>query len=574
MGESIIRNLNTEEYDWNTVLGGHAICAPQLTSYGFVVLTDGRMLSGFAENGMLLWQVAVRGKPKNYLAVTPEDFIFVITNNSYLNMINSNGVILWSVDTGFEITEAPLQGDDGRIFIKGKDTIACYGINGIRKWKLRTSSLSSVPLCLLNDGTILVFLQSTAALQSEQMQVLRLSPFGEELAYETLNGTVVAAQSCDSGLLLVYNTGTVEFCRIVSSPDDVIGTLFFIWRKEHAVFVHDTVPVVFHLKNGMTGIVSTDTARARISVFFNDAGDLATSFFVPELTATSNLYVQNTTDGICIANDACCYCYRLTIDMHTMRKVIPEITWNTLLPTGTFPWDYVAYTYRGTLVICGKSWEIHGYRVFQDTFEEKRSVTGLVYQHFYQMPFDNEDSIAVDERLLEKGDYALLEIPWVNELKHDMKQFYSKMTERVSNVSAPISFQEVEKNEELVRFALTSLFGTSVFQKQIVSMALKERDPAYLCMYIRIMAQNGYDPEGRMLDALELIMGHGAFNQNQVCIALCDAVYKICYFMGNRSMNIKGQGIVSAMTSKKYSKQVNEYARNILFLFASLDRTL
>ena len=44
-------SLSADNADWTCVIGGEAVTRPVQTSYGFVVLTDGKMISACTENG-------------------------------------------------------------------------------------------------------------------------------------------------------------------------------------------------------------------------------------------------------------------------------------------------------------------------------------------------------------------------------------------------------------------------------------------------------------------------------------------------------------------------------------------
>mgnify|MGYP002510493588 CR=1 FL=1 len=187
-----ILTLSNENAVWNTVISGKAICQPCETSYGFAVLTDGKMITACSNNGTKLWEKGVPGKPNPYLTVFANDFLLTVSNEKNLTLINPSGLALWTKKVPFNITNNPYAGRDGRIFVRGKKNICCYGINGILKWQIETPELNkNIPMQELNDGTILCFLTETVQGKSK---AIRFTPFGQILENITL-------ENCDDPLV-------------------------------------------------------------------------------------------------------------------------------------------------------------------------------------------------------------------------------------------------------------------------------------------------------------------------------------------------------------------------------------
>ena len=115
----IEQNLDMQNASWNVVIGGKALCKPQNTSYGFAVLTDGKMISAISNNGVKLWEHPVPGKPDPILTVFSSDFLLSVNDKRNLSLINPSGLTLWTKKIPFEITNSPSSGRDSRIFVKG-----------------------------------------------------------------------------------------------------------------------------------------------------------------------------------------------------------------------------------------------------------------------------------------------------------------------------------------------------------------------------------------------------------------------------------------------------------------------
>ena len=204
-------SLSADNADWTCVIGGEAVTSPVQTSYGFVVLTDGKMISACTENGTKLWEKPVPGRPDPFLTVISKDFLVTVSDKKTISLINPSGVVLWSKKLPYQVTESALPGKDARFFVKGKKNISCFGINGVCKWSIETPSLSSIPLVTLNDGTILAVLLNS---ENGKSSGIRISPFGTVLETISFAGIVSGAMTCDYGVLLAFSSGGFGLCAV------------------------------------------------------------------------------------------------------------------------------------------------------------------------------------------------------------------------------------------------------------------------------------------------------------------------------------------------------------------------
>ena len=80
---------------WYTVLGGQAVAKPVKTSYGFAVVSDGRLLTACSEKGEILWQKGLRQKSSPYFISGYSDTLYLVSQNGSLSMFNPTGMTLW-----------------------------------------------------------------------------------------------------------------------------------------------------------------------------------------------------------------------------------------------------------------------------------------------------------------------------------------------------------------------------------------------------------------------------------------------------------------------------------------------
>ncbi|WP_288806216.1 hypothetical protein, partial [uncultured Treponema sp.] len=223
-------SLSADNADWTCVIGGEAVTRPVQTSYGFVVLTDGKMISACTENGTKLWEKPVPGRPDPFLTVISKDFLVTVSDKKTVSLINPSGVVLWSKKLPYQVTESALPGKDARFFVKGKKNISCFGINGVCKWSIETPPLSSIPLVTLNDGTVLAVLLNS---ENGKSSGIRISPFGTVLETIRFAGIVSGAMSCDYGVLLAFSSSGFGLCA-VNEKEKLTGTKWAVPSNDYA----------------------------------------------------------------------------------------------------------------------------------------------------------------------------------------------------------------------------------------------------------------------------------------------------------------------------------------------------
>ena len=80
-GLETLSNYNTS---WSSVLPGTALCEPEVTSFGFCLVTDARNIMGYSSTGKLLWEKNI-GRVRNVNLTTMRgDFILFHLDISFL----------------------------------------------------------------------------------------------------------------------------------------------------------------------------------------------------------------------------------------------------------------------------------------------------------------------------------------------------------------------------------------------------------------------------------------------------------------------------------------------------------
>jgi len=560
--------------DWTVVLSGHALCPPEASSYGFAVLTDGRMISACTHTGKKLWEQSVKGKPEPYLTLFAEDFLLVVSGKTALSLVNPSGLVLWTRDAGFAITEKPCIGHDGRIFVRGKRNAACYGINGIQKWTLPLSEQGAIPLALLNDGSLLAFLEDVTS--DGKAQALWISPYGEILAALTFSSVVTAAKSVPEGAVLVFAGGGLALCAAEnghsvikwSIPADDERFSGADAEKGAEIFaLEDKSAAAILFLDGLSRVIVFDTRTGAVLSAFDTALEASTLTCVKAANGGEALFAADTKNA------------RL-FDRNGM------VLWRAALPSQSKKsgWDFAAYD-AGYFILCRKSWTLTGYKTFQKeerTFADavsggKTQCKGAVLYTAglgESLLFDLMDSLGEEytgrtrrARLL-KGGYGKEEAA-VERALFSACAAYLQNAAETSRTRKKTVFDKDAAGFDAV-IAQLPLMGTSSFPPLIAQLLKHDSANVHINALLQAAADCAYDPDGALLFAIgEKIKNPSALSSRSLSAAV-DCIYEICRFMGRSALLGRGLVMLQTMMAPPYDASVRAYARKTAAKLAEL----
>jgi hypothetical protein len=568
-------SISGQEASWSTVISGEAVCPPQQTSYGFAVLTDGRMISACTESGTVLWQRAVPGKPDPFITVLDGDFLVTINDSQTLSLTNPSGLTLWSVRIPFQISAAPSEGRDGRIFVCGRENIACYGIKGICKWCITTDEQSSIPLQELPDGSLVAFLSQPV---NQKTAAIRISPFGEILERITFAGTVASAASCSQGILLTFSGGGAGLCTLKDGRE--VDTAWAL-SADNSLFAGNSgsgSSVFLPLSPDLAALVQPSSGSAKITFFTIADGKITSSSTIPRINVTKLIYKAAYDNGFLLAgadrasyisSDGSCIWSADLPDMNSTRQA----------------WNYLTYTPGGYLIFCRTSWAVAGYRVMQNIHTNHATGNKTVkpdysafikrsssYFDIYAISGQLENGLSGRDRLVElqRGMYGKKETKWTRQISDASRSYLSVL--RSSNTggrtASSVFSADITGTDNMLR--QLSYYGTSAFPPLIAQLITAENTNTHMHTLLAAAADCAYDPDGSLLDSLDSALFKIPAGNDFLLSALCDAVYSICRFMGRPAFYLHGKDILTKLMYPQYSNTIHEYARNTLIHIAKL----
>lgn len=564
--------MNSQNSSWQKVLPGELIAEPQETSYGYAFITDAKYLTCYSSNGNLLWDKPIKQARNPIFTVLPYDFFALITNSGKkFSLLNPNGTEIWSVKLEESITQKPYAGRDGRIFIRNTNSIYCYGINGIQKWKLETPNQTEIPIQELKDGSIVIFLSE---LVNGKSKGLRISPFGELLEEIYFSGEVYSTATCPQGILISFTNG---LSGLFTLQEEKAKNKWTVSQKNSSNTNKDVFTVSSDKQNAV--FISQKQNLIKINYLNLENGEIINSFDIPNIGTIKNCVYNN--DGIFVTDNKKAYFYSHE-GIQLFGGTFPQQTKNSNC-------NYYLYTQDNCLILFDTNWTANGFRTFQNVTINKNITTTLPkkdnnYNDFYNidpqlfsaayMPNKIDTDIANEKRLTElsEGNYGFKEQEWISKIlsalalrKDDLiqSQNYTRTTEKSIFQKDYIGYQLLLKQ--------ISLYGTDTFIDYIAYLLLNDSDKTTIHTVLEGIPQNGYDPECKIINSIYHLSRKVSEKDDMTLLKICDAVYSLCLFNGKPAFYSKGREILTLFIYPKYSTKVRNYARDIFKKISELE---
>jgi len=558
-------DLAQTQPSWVAVLGGSALCCPVPTSYGFAVVGEGKMVSAFTNSGTVIWQRSFAKPLKPYISVGLSDMLYVISGSTTLAMLNPGGTVIWTVDTGFSVQSPPVAGRDGRVFVKGDNCFACYGLNGIRRWKIDTDSQDDkLPPVELDDGSLLVFLTRT---ENGKSIATRVSPFGNVLEQIVFAGRVKEAVSCSGGVLLVFKDGSTGFCSVkenvlVSNWVLLSGTgeISSATKAGASPFPHDTAVVI-------------SGSPAHVLFIATSTGKITSSIPLNSLDTSSVMLSCFSSDGFIAADKRNAFCVK------SDGTVVWQASFNARKK-----WNYLFSCKGGYISFCESNWVIESFRMKQSVesgemfpYEKKRvqpyssfyNDTDAVSSELTGRALSNDECVEIKNAYI-RGDFGQKEADWLPVLEDELDSLCE--TWNSGRISRTAEKSYYDDNPAYVDMLLTiaGLSGTALFQQNVTSLLNTVTDPSLLQMLVDTAGRLSFDSDEQMLFSLENAIRHISPKNEPLLTSICDAVYAICKYMGRPAFLESGKSILSSLMYPQYDAKVRDNARATLERISAL----
>ena len=542
---------------WSNVIPGKVITDPIITSYGFCVVTDGRMLSAFSNDGKLLWEKPTYSSKYVQISCINEDFIILWDKRkSSLKLFNPSGTLLWDKTLDYEVSNMPLMGRDGRFFITGENVIECYSINGICKWSYKTDTQKGLPLKELPDGSVLVFLTETEG----KTNAIRLSPFGQYLESITFAGTVIKAYTLPEGVFLTFDDGSSGLFSLVNGLSEnkwVLGV-----KPSNSYLIADNKNTLFlELYNDRIVVDKINVAD----------GNITNQFTVKNINGLDLQLAKLNNSGLFLADSTICYIINMDGSINYTAYMLED--------KGSTRWNYVIYTRDNHIVYCLENWTLNAYLTSQVRYNTNVKINGT-YKEYYNIdtsPYSYNFTETINRNIaslerfntLKEGYYGEDEIIYASDIYSFCVAYLESVSRQFSSKNVSIFDKDAYGTECMLK--QLPLLCTNESASYLAKLIGMTKNKSNLNIIINSCIQCGYDPDGKILKEIEIALSK--INHKDILLMqnICDAVYSICYFMGRPAFNLRGKNIITTFFNPQFDASIREYAKNTLIKITALE---
>ncbi len=536
-----------------SVLGGNVLCQPVRTSYGYVAAGDSKQIYGFSPDGKLLWQRSFIGRLKKFISAAWSDMVLAVTEDSRLGLMNSSGLVLWSAECGFSVEEPPLCGADGRIFVRGKNDLACYGIKGVRRWRISTEDQDvSLPAAIFNDSSILIFLSRT---ENGKSVAKRFDIFGEEKEEIVFSGKVSALSECTQGILLAFTDGSLGLCA--SSA----GGAYSKWTSNSEL---TGISAITGLSADPSSSQAAVITKSRIHYFDTSNGREKSSFPVKsEFSSVTQFF--HTAQGLVLSDGKRAGCFQKDGSVSWSIKFNPQKKWNFFYATDS-----------GDAVFCLSNWALEIYQTRLNLSSAKKSFREKEMTYYgYAKPEKRSSAFSgraiyedLEYEMKEKfasGDFGGNEENYMTILCGELNEFFSdQMTGGTRTGFSEKSYFRTDPEYCLRLLELEGCAGIVLNKNQLASLIKRTDDRSLLVPLVHTAGEVAFDPEGTLLGALETVVKKSGKNDKKLLQEIADATYSICRFMGRPLFFRRGHEILNYMLYPQFDRETKDYALKTL----------
>lgn len=554
--EEVLSKLNAS---WSTVLPGTVLCEPVETSYGFCIVTDARDVIAYTKDGQQIWEKSI-GRSRNVeLSVLKDDFLVILEKNeNKLKVLNPSGNEIWSKVLDFFPRERALVGYDGRFFVYSENKIICFGINGICKWQIETEHQKNIPVQLLPDGSLVVFLNET---QGKTMG-LRISPFGEQIEEITFAGEVINSYSCSDGILLIFSDGTGG---LFSIQEGLAKNKWVLQKKSN----NGRFVVSSDLKNYF--YIELESGSIILNQVNSSDGSIVFSKKITELNGTKLLQAYCNDAGIFLCDNKKAIFYNKNgLELYSANMPEPKQQ----------NWNYLFNLEDNYFIFCNKDWSLSAFRISQTAGKSIRHTENRNYNSFYQLdmtPFsvmytkDFGTQLTNDTRIekLLNGNYGDDERKFISEVISICNIYNSEVSSSDFGTRKEKSIFDLDETGFQKILLQLSLFCNDNSQNTAASIIRKSSNRNYSLYLINNIS--GYDPDGEILSAIEKKSSEITPRDVNYINSICDLIYEICCFMGRPAYNTKGKRILKQFLGSNYDIRNRKYASDTLRKIIALE---
>ena len=236
------------------------------------------------------------------------------------------------------------------------------------------------------------------------------------------------------------------------------------------------------------------------------------------------------------------------------------------------------------LIVCRQDWNIECYSVFDSKILKKlppelpQKKLKKSLMSFYnindiwgKLSEDRDISSSERSQLLEQGNYGQKEIKYASEAINLFQKYGKEINSE--DFRAEIIYSEYEANSKEFEKVIDqiALFSGSDFVNIAADFINHSKNPTVLKSTLMAVQKCGYDPEYKILSAIQQRSRRESKKNAEIICAMCDAVYAVCRFMGKDAYFAKGKQILADFLYTENTDKVKSYARRTFSRIKALE---
>lgn len=261
------------------------------------------------------------------------------------------------------------------------------------------------------------------------------------------------------------------------------------------------------------------------------------------------------------------------------------LLWSAKMPeqNNRNKWKYAVFTENNTLVVCHENWTMEAWIVEQHTGTTRKNITydyyldylnidSSVYDTIYFFSLDPKITSQERYKKLEAGFYGDREIDFTSDILSACQAYMEQNSKSSFGAREELSAFKANPSELESLLSQLPLYGTRYTTNLTAKLLKQEKNRSIINCIVKGIQKDGYDPDGEILQALELLSMKTSINDPTLQMNICDAVYSICRFMGRPAYNKNGKSILKNLLGPANNSKVRLKARETLELVAALEK--
>ena len=554
------QTIQTEQAQWSAVMAGETVCDPVLHGEYLYTLSSDQALNCIDYTGSFVWRRNIERTERPFLTVSNSGILIIADASKMLQAVSGQGIYLWSVQLPEPPLYAPYSTIDGRICVLTRSNLYCFSVKGKLKWQVALSSPPARQLCETGAASLLLTLTNK--------DFLTISLTGQVLNTKALKKDIAALSAAPDGYVMSTADGILVYYRSETVPtgngettvettgwhttdagqngksvgqrkaDAATGDGFAVWQTQGAV------PLFMQSSGNELVCIYADgtvSARSIVSNTINWTAKLNCHISLP-------LYYSKT-DGECYI--ACKGLAAIISETGTVKRE-QKIPVSAFLPIIT----------PSGILIAVDDWVINSWRLDTKVMQSVlKSEAPPQYQILkiqektQPLPFfvpygDTMAFLANIDEAITKGTIGANEAAYALTL-----QIILTNNQRAAYFPYDFTVYERARAAELL-----GLLESLEYRTVLLGEAKKISEPTLAVAIIRALGFIAADPDGRSIDAIQLLLQRCGVRILEPAYAACDALTEIAKY-GDKQTAEAAVRALFTIAASAFPENIKQYAR-------------